>query len=131
LKDVIIASDEVFGLNGGDRQWWQQTHRLHADELAARMKTYLMSARRGANGCLELGTTDRPERLYWRGRRLRVYQLIAWGQARSVPLPKQVVRHLCNNRACINPKHLRIGTQAENLYDQLVAKAKAPDWSHP
>lgn len=31
----------------------------------------------------------------------------------------QVVRHRCDNPPCCNPRHLRIGTQADNLRDML------------
>lgn len=37
-------------------------------------------------------------------------------------VPKgMVVRHLCNNSKCINPKHLKVGTYAENESDKITA----------
>lgn len=34
--------------------------------------------------------------------------------------PAPVVRHLCNNPGCINPLHLRAGTQKENAADRVA-----------
>lgn len=35
------------------------------------------------------------------------------------PIPDgMVVMHLCDNRACINTEHLRLGTQADNMRDR-------------
>ena len=34
--------------------------------------------------------------------------------------PDAVVMHLCDNRLCLNPKHLRVGTQADNVRDMFA-----------
>ncbi len=37
-----------------------------------------------------------------------------------------VVRHKCDNRACCNPQHLEVGTQADNIAD-MHARGRAGD----
>lgn len=32
-----------------------------------------------------------------------------------------VIRHLCSNRSCINPDHLKLGSQKENMQDKVEA----------
>jgi hypothetical protein len=39
------------------------------------------------------------------------------------PIPSgQLVRHLCTSRDCMNPAHLRAGTQQENMWDYAVRR---------
>lgn len=48
--------------------------------------------------------------------------------------PGAVVMHTCDNPPCVNPAHLRVGTQADNLRD-MFAKGRGfrmpPGAAHP
>lgn len=41
-----------------------------------------------------------------------------------------VVMHLCDNRPCINPDHLRLGSQQENIQDMTNKKRQAVGVNH-
>lgn len=49
----------------------------------------------------------------------------------GLPIPKgMVVMHSCDNPGCCNPRHLILGTQAENIADR-VAKGRTSSWMKP
>lgn len=39
--------------------------------------------------------------------------------------PGKVIRHLCNNRLCVNPKHLLVGTHQDNVRDRCKSGRSA------
>lgn len=42
------------------------------------------------------------------------------------PLPPgMVVRHKCDNRVCVNPDHLTVGSQADNIADKVARDRQA------
>jgi len=60
-------------------------------------------------------TQSRAVRKYVAGRRHTIQaHRQAWAKRWGRVPEKRVVMHLCNNRSCINPDHLRLGTMQEN-----------------
>jgi hypothetical protein len=45
---------------------------------------------------------------------------MSWLLARGDIPPGQVIRHRCDNVACVRPDHLELGTQADNLSDMRM-----------
>lgn len=65
--------------------------------------------------------TDGYPRTVWKGSTNGKVHRIVWELFNKEDATGKIVRHLCNNPKCINPKHLSIGTIADNIRDRDLA----------
>lgn len=79
------------------------------------------------NGCrVWTGTLFRDGygQMTWKGRVRRAHA-VAWEEAGRGSLPAGMVFcHTCDNRRCVNPDHMFIGTNKDNMAD-MVAKGRS------
>tara|TARA_B100000767_G_scaffold260909_2_gene271990 strand:+ start:925 stop:1452 length:528 start_codon:yes stop_codon:yes gene_type:complete len=98
--------------------------------LEAKIKAPLppsMSASRTLEGCWELKTHKNPQTITINGFpehgskqpiRDLVYRFVPIVLNAELMGEREVVRHLCHNRACVCPDHLVIGTYQQNTQDE-------------
>ena len=59
--------------------------------------------------------------MYYKGKNVRQHR-VAYCEAKGLSLEDikgKVVRHICDVKWCVNPKHLLLGTQQDNMNDML------------
>jgi hypothetical protein len=60
--------------------------------------------------------------VFWKETNNRPAHRIAYELWKGTIPENNVVRHLCFNPLCVNPEHLDVGTQKENIMDSVKAK---------
>ena len=77
-----------------------------------------MSASRTTESCWVLKSQKNPKKITVNGFEEYAYRFIVIVLNTELMSDREVVRHLCHNRACVYPEHLQIGTQQENRQDE-------------
>jgi hypothetical protein len=79
-------------------------------------------SKRNENGCLEWVKTRRGGYgRTWFGGKILSTHVLSWQITNGeIPAGKQI-NHKCHNRACIDPDHLYVGDQSQNMADMRLA----------
>ncbi|UTH44939.1 HNH endonuclease [Loktanella salsilacus] len=97
------------------------------EEALARAASLVAAAQVDENGCLVTNTTS-PRKTRFHGHQLPAYRFVYCVLNRAVIGWKEVVRHRCHNRLCLNPEHLVHGSRADNKRDDWDYWANGVDY---
>lgn len=120
------------------KRGWCNAHyirwRRHGDPVGGGLShgalpTWLREAvARDTDACIEWPYSTRSDgygALRHEGRIRPAHQVALILVGRQPPGPGEDTRHLCGVRLCVNPRHLEVGTRAENEADK-VAQGRTP-----
>jgi len=108
------------------QQWFETILERWKPEAEQKVRELLAEAELREDGCMVTPTLQ-PRKVRFRGGQTRAYRFVLAVLETHAPRRDEVVRHLCNNRRCINPAHLEFGDAAENWEDELARRALGDD----
>lgn len=75
--------------------------------------------------CIEHGRGSWYTYIHVDGKRVRQHRHVLELKSGRKLLPGEVARHTCDNKACINPEHIIVGTHGDNLQDSYDRGGRA------
>jgi hypothetical protein len=109
------------------QQWFEAVLTNYFEEARSRAFSLVAAGVRTDTGCIETPTLD-ARRVRFMGRQMPAYRFVFCILNGVVAGYDDVVRHRCNNRRCINPDHLELGSRGENLQDERDFSANGVDF---
>ena len=121
-------TDYEFEYADESQQWFATVLAQHQEEALNRASSLVALGIVSETGCIETPTLD-ARKVRFMGRQLPAYRFIFCIINGITAGYDDVVRHRCNNRRCINPDHLELGSRGENLQDERDFSANGVDFS--
>lgn len=121
-------TDHHFEYADESQQWFATVLAHHQEEARNRASSLVAQGIVSETGCIETPTLD-ARKVRFMGRQLPAYRFIFCILNRVAAGYDDVVRHRCNNRRCINPEHLELGSRGDNLQDEREFAANGVDFS--
>lgn len=115
-SDSESKADSRTGLKGGRYKRYTFAEKLAARTIPQPSGCWEVQGHALHSGHVQLseGSPRNPPYI-----RVRAH-VFAWEQANGRKVPSGlVVMHACDNPRCVNPAHLSVGTQRENIYDSI------------
>lgn len=120
--------DHHFEYADESQQWFAAVLAQYKEEALKRASSLVAQGIIAKTGCIETPTLD-ARKVRFKGRQLPAYRFIFCILNGVAAGYDDVVRHRCNNRRCINPDHLELGSRGENLQDERDFSANGVDFS--
>jgi hypothetical protein len=114
-------------LNDDSELWLIELLEHHHEEARQRALSLIAEGQVQKIGCITTDTQG-ARKVRFRGRQVPAYRFIYCVLTGTVAGYDDVVRHRCNNRLCINPDHLTIGSRADNKRDDWGFAADGVDF---
>jgi hypothetical protein len=109
------------------QQWFEYIFAQNLEEARSRAFSLVGQGVLTDWGCIETPTIG-ARKVRFKGRQMPAYRFIFCVQNEVVAGYDDVVRHRCDNRRCINPDHLELGSRGENLQDEREFNANGVDF---
>lgn len=109
------------------QQWFDHIIANYLEEARSRAFSLVEEGTVTETGCIETPTIG-PRKVRFRGRQMPAYRFVFCILNEVVAGYDDVVRHRCNNKRCINPAHLELGSRGENLQDERDFAANGVDF---